>query len=470
MNAKFKYLIKNVGILTISNFASKIMIFLLVPLYTSVLTTQEYGIYDLAYSAIQLLLPLFSINIVDAVMRFSMEKTSHEIEDVASIGIKYVVGSCLPIAIFLIICSKTNIYSGINGLEWLLFVYYLFYALNQYFIQLAKGMEKIKLLGAAGIISTIILLLGNILLLLVFNCGLKGFFIANILSQAIPVLFYIIRIKIWKYIKVFHGNKPLQHEMLKYSFPLIFTTISWWINNMSDKYMVAFLCGTSMSGILSVAYKIPSIFHSVQQIFIQAWQVSAIKEYGSDDTPEFYGETFVVVNFILGIICSILILLSKFLASFLYAKDFYIAWKYVPFLLIAGLFNAASGCIGPILMAKRDSNGMAKSAIIGAVANIVLNFILIHFLGVQGATIATAISSAVIYFIRKNAAKNEIVVNDYWINLTGWGILCCQAVINIMSLSFVIEIILLFIFCAININTIKLLLKTLKTFLIRKKG
>lgn len=40
---KYKYLFKNVGLLTISNFGSKILSFLLVPLYTSLLTTGEYG-------------------------------------------------------------------------------------------------------------------------------------------------------------------------------------------------------------------------------------------------------------------------------------------------------------------------------------------------------------------------------------------------------------------------------------------
>ena len=74
MNTKAKYLIKNTGILTISNFSSKILVFLLVPLYTSVLSTAEYGTYDLAISTVTLLYPILTVNIVDAVMRFAMDK------------------------------------------------------------------------------------------------------------------------------------------------------------------------------------------------------------------------------------------------------------------------------------------------------------------------------------------------------------------------------------------------------------
>ena len=45
--ANYRYLAKNIGVLAISNFATKILSFFLVPLYTSILSTSEYGTYDL---------------------------------------------------------------------------------------------------------------------------------------------------------------------------------------------------------------------------------------------------------------------------------------------------------------------------------------------------------------------------------------------------------------------------------------
>ena len=62
-NEGFRYLLKNTGLLTISNFSSKLLVFLLVPLYTSVLTTEEYGIFDMVQTTISLLLPILTINI-----------------------------------------------------------------------------------------------------------------------------------------------------------------------------------------------------------------------------------------------------------------------------------------------------------------------------------------------------------------------------------------------------------------------
>ena len=99
MEGKSKLLLKNLGILTISNFASKILVFMLVPLYTGVLSTTEYGIYDLAVSTVSLMVPVLSLNIVDAVMRFMMDK-NYDKNEVATIGIKYISYSVVIIAIF----------------------------------------------------------------------------------------------------------------------------------------------------------------------------------------------------------------------------------------------------------------------------------------------------------------------------------------------------------------------------------
>ena len=435
MSERVKYLIKNTGILTISNFASKIMIFLLVPIYTRALTTAEYGIYDLVFSTIQLLFPLLTLNIVAAVMRFTMDK-AYSIDDIAQVGLQHILMSFLPIAVFLGICSYSNMFQQIDGLEWIIFLYFVFFTLNQFFIQFAKGLEKVKEMGIAGILSTVILLTGTILCLFVLTDGLRGFFIANVSAQAVSCLYFSLKLSIWKYIKLEKVDGEIRKMMLLYSLPLIFTTLSWWVNNTADRYIVAFICGAAANGILSVAYKIPSILNTVQQIFVQAWQISAIKEYGNENTDEFYGQTFTFVNFVLSIGCASLIVLSKPLAHLLYANDFFVAWKYVPFLLIASAMNSASGLIGPILLAKKDTHSMAKSAIYGAVVNIVLNIALVYLWGIQGAAIATAISSYVIYAVRKRAAKDKIVINDYWKVILTWAILCVQALVEIWEISY----------------------------------
>ena len=458
---KTNYLLKNMGILTISNFASKILVFLLVPLYTSVLTTAEYGSYDLAVSTATLLYPILTLNIVDAVMRFSMDK-EYSNEKIASIGMRFVSISIVLFGLGMFILNRFALWPDIHGLELLVFFYYVSYVFNQFLIQFAKGLERVKDMGIAGVISTIITLATNILFLLVFKWGLVGFFLANILAQALSAIYLIVRIKFFKFITDLRIDKELTKEMLVYCVPLIATTIGWWVNSTADKYVVAFMIGVSANGILSVSYKIPQIINTLQGIFTQAWQISAIKEYGNEDTARFYGNTFSIINVLMCAACSWLILLTKPLAHILYAKDFYQAWRYVPFLLIASVLNCSSGLLGPILSAKKNSKAMMWSAIIGAGANVIMNIALVSIIGIQGATIATVMCSYIIYVVRKIAVGKDIAIEHYETVLLTWLLLFFQAIIEIYVGKWWIEVFIMIVLLIINAPALKKLMVSMR--------
>lgn len=220
-------------------------------------------------------------------------------------------------------------------------------------------------------------------------------------------------------------------------------SLGWWANNVSDRYVVTFLCGIAVNGVYSVAYKIPSILNTFQQIFIQAWQISAIKEYTNRDSRVFYGKALNCMNVMMCICCMGLILLTKPIARLLYAKDFYAAWQYVPFLLVSSVFNSASGILGPILTANKNSKAMGTSALYGALINIGLNIILVYIMGAQGAAIATAISSFFIYLFRKFAVGNDISYVNKNRMLISWIAINVQAILAIYTQLYLVQIILM---------------------------
>ena len=453
MQNKNRDLLKNLGILTVCNFSSKILVFLMVPLYTKILTTTEYGIYDLIITTISIVFPILSLNIIDAVMRYLMED-NYDKSMVATTGVALCLLSLFLGGVLLAIFSNLETVRGIKGLEPFILAYYISYIANQYMVQFAKGLDKVFDMGVAGALGTFVMIMTNVLLLLVLGCRLKGFFIANTLCQIIPALFLMIRLKIWKYIVLNKLEIELLKDMLVYSVPLIVTVVGWWVNSGSDRYVVTFFCGAASAGILSVAYKIPSILNTLQGIFIQAWQISAIKEYGENDTAVFYGQTFVTINLLMCVACSWLIILTKPLAQLLYAKDFYEAWQFVPFLLISSVLNSASGMLGPILSAKKDSKSMMWSAIIGAGTNIILNIVLVKTMGIQGAAIATVICSYIIYAVRKRAVGNDIKIEKYYIVVLTWLLLCLQAIIEI-NLVWYWELIIMAAMVILNFDILK---------------
>lgn len=459
MNKKYKYLLKNVGILFLGNFSSKILVFLLVPLYTSVLSTEEYGTYDLMYSLIQILLPVLTLNIISAVMRFMLDKNAVT-EEIASIGLKFILQSILIVMAGSFLLAYMQLIPLSYGV--LIFTYYACYSLNQYFIHLAKGRERVKNIAVAGVISSVATLSCNLLFLLVFQWGLIGFFIANIAGQAFPVVYYAICLRdswnegYFRSKKMSAEHEEIKKQMLMYSVPLITVDIAWWVNNASDKYVVAWLCGVGASGLLSVSYKIPSIVNVFQQIFIQAWHISGVKEFEGE--AEFYQDTFQYLNLCMCFAASALLLICKPLAHILFANEFYEAWRYVPFLLLSGVLNASAGFVGPILSAKKDSTTMARSALYGAVTNLLLNVVLAGFFGIQGAAIATSISSAVIFCVRKHAVKDTIEGVFYGRVLLSWVVLVVQACVVIFDMGVIWQLMIMAVLAVIYYPVMKKML------------
>lgn len=458
MNSKYNTLFKNVGLLTISNMSSKILVFLLVPLYTSVLTTEEYGTYDLVVTSVQLLFPILTLNIVDAVMRFSMRQDL-SVEKIASIGMSFILKSLPVVVALLLLIYKFNIFPEITPYVLFAFFYYLFYVLNQYFIQLAKGCEKVKDMAVAGIISTVTMIAFNVIFLLVAKLGLFGFFLANTLSLAVSVVYFAIRLKIFNLAKFSIKDKVLKKEMLKYCIPLITVTLSWWVNSSASKYIVSAMCGVAANGLLSVAYKIPNIMGVVQNIFTQAWQISAIKENESKDAKKFYSDTFTFMNMAMVFVCSGLILLTKIIAKFLFANEFYSAWEFVPFLVVASVLNAAAGYLGPILAAQNNSKSMAKSAIYGAVVNIILSVAVVYLIGIQGAAIATMIASFVIYFVRHKELGFILKNKSHKCNIISWILIILQSIVAIYTKWYIVQIAIILVMIILYNKQIKSILE-----------
>lgn len=396
--SKFKYLFKNIGLLAVSQFGTKLLAFFLVPLYTNVLSTSEYGTYDLFSSTINLLIPLITLNVADAVLRFSIDDNSDK-KSILSIGVKYsVIGTIIAFAVVLV----NHVFSNFNLIDeyWFFFPLLFFVTIiNSTFTYFCRGIDKVKNTAISGVICSVVMIGLNIYFLLGIKIGLLGFFWANIIALLTQIIYLFFSCKLWNYLS-FDTDKLLEKEMKNYSAPLIANNIAWWINNSSDRYIVTFFCGVAQNGIYSVGYKIPTILNMFQSIFSQAWTLSAVKDFDKKDSTKFFSKMYNLYNCGMVIVCSGLILLTRVLAKILYAKEFYVAWKYVPFLLTAIVFGSLSGYLGGIFSAVKDSKIFAQSTVIGAVVNTVLNVILVFWFGPLGAAVATMVAFWLVWAIR----------------------------------------------------------------------
>ncbi len=397
-NSRTTKLAKNTLILTISNLSSKLLSFIFVPLYTYVLSTEQYGTSDIITTTVSLVTPIFTILASEAILRFSLDERQDKNQLFSTIFYVYLAGTIL----LSVITAGAGIFFPIIR-EYIIFflLYYISINANEILLQFGKGLEKITLVGIAGVIASVVLIVCNIVFLVVLRLGIEGYLLSFIISNVTSAIFLIITLRVKNFIIPYRRlEKNTFKNITKYTLPMIPNSISWWISNSSNKYIITFFLGSSLTGIYSIAHKIPSLLSVFVGIFMSAWQISAIEGFGTKECTEFYEKIYKVLFKGLTTICAGAILLSEFLGKYLFLNEFEIAWIYCPILLLSALFHALSGFMGTVYTSAKKTKFLFYSTAIGAVMNVILSVILIQFLGVFGATIAAALSYFIIWILR----------------------------------------------------------------------
>lgn len=401
------YLIKNTIIFTLGNLGSKLISFFLIPLYTNALSTAEYGTIDLIATIITVAVPILTLNIYESVMRFALDSGANK-KQILQIGTRILLnGMCIGLVIVPICFSFDKIS------QYAIFVY--FYAISlaasQLYLCDLRGKELLVLYSIGNILHTFFIALFNILFLLVFNLGIEGYLTAYIIANTIVAIYAIIAGKGYQSFSFTQINRTLLKQMVKYSVVLIPNSFMWWIMNSSDRIMVSSMVGISANGIYAISYKLPTLVSTLTTIFNQAWSYSAIREEGTSDENEYNNKVF---KTLIGIVMLIGIGLTTFIKPFLsvyVTEEYYIAWKYTPFLTIGCIYLTMASFMATSYTVHKDSFGYLFSGVFGAIFNVIMNFVLIPYIGIYGAAIATCISYILVFIFRLFHTKKYIKYN-----------------------------------------------------------
>lgn len=451
MKSKYSELIKDLSLFAISTFIPKAIVFLLVPIYTNRLSTAEYGIVDMITTTVSVLVPFLTLDISDSVLRFTIEDKQNVNPYKFALNILHVATSIL---IFLVIVFKVTNLVGISSLLCVLFtLQFYFTALYGINISYLRATDRVGLLTISSIVNTISLVVLNILLLVKFDMGINGYLLSNIIALLLVniLIMFFTKINIRKKDTVFTVLQ--KREMISYSTPLIASNLSWWINSASDRYFIIYILGLAENGIYSVAYKIPTILQLFQSIFSQAWLLSIYREYNKSDGKEFVSKIYNLYNGGMCTACSILIIMDIPLAHFLYANEFFKAWKYVPILLISVIFIANAGFFETIITLFKKTRMVAITAIMGAIINLILNYFLISMYGVMGAAVATVLGYLAVCIPRIILVYHIYPLKINWSkHIFLWILLLIESIFMINNQSYLIGILIFLIMCILNCN------------------
>ncbi|WP_424475225.1 oligosaccharide flippase family protein [Oceanobacillus kimchii] len=400
-------LLKNSLIFAIGNLGSKIIIFLIVPLYTYYLSTEEYGTVDLITVLVNLMLPLVTLSIFDAVFRYVMDKKIEKGKILTNSFIIIILGYFVLVLLYPLLTKLLPFDNYYVHLYILIFVQ----IINTTLMQYVRAVGQVKVFALSGILNALVLLISNIIFLVLLKNGLEGVLYSLILSFLVSNIYLFIKGKIYSVLNFSQINVQLMKKMLAYSIPLIPNSLMWWIMNFSDRFIISMFLGLSANGIFAVANKIPSLINILNSIFFQAWQMSAIDESKDKNSSDYYSTAFNYLSVVLVIFTSLLLINLKWLVDVLFSSAFYEAMYYIPFLLLGTVFASLSGFLGTNYIVAKKTMGVFKTSIIGASINLILTLSFIPFWGLNGAAFATMVSFFTIFILRVFDTKRFIMIH-----------------------------------------------------------
>lgn len=424
---KSRGLIKNIFIFGLGTLSSKLVMFLLVPFYTNILTPSEYGIAELVMTASELLVPFVSVVIFEAVLRYGMDTQYNRGDTLLSAFFVCLCGSVVTIAI----TPLFSFYSSLSAWKWYICIYviiYLFYSTEMMYL---KVCNKNKLYSLLSCIQTVFLAVINILFLSKFAMGIRGYLLSIIISHLIVTIVIFLNAK--TDLRQSKFSSRLTAEMLRYSFPLIFNNISWWAIHSSDKIMIENMIDSSALGVYTVALKLSTIINLLVSVFSQAWSLSSIQEYDCEGRNEYYNKVFEIYSVICFLGSFLLISISKWFMHIYVGSNFLESSKYVPLLIVAAFFSALTAFYSRLFSVVKKNKVVMATTVTAAIVNVVVNYVFIDLIGVWGAIIGTISAYIIMLHLQMYLIKRYIPLKT---NIVSYIISCCLLLIISMAATF----------------------------------
>lgn len=407
---KYQKLAGNTLIFAIGSLGAKILSFFLTRLYTGCLSSEEFGSADLIYQAVNVIYPLATMSMADAVIRFGMEK-KNDMRSVFTVAVSATVIGLGGLSLLSPLFNLTKMYADY---AFLLYVCCYFSCFRQIAANFVRAKGYVKLFALDGIAAILTIVISNVIFLLVVDMGVTGYVLSFILSDFLSFAGLTFMAGLHKYLDFKYFSKRLFKEMLKYSAPLIPTYVLWWVTSSSDRWIVTAVCGSGVNGVYSVANKIPTLLMMFTTVFFQAWQMSAIENRDNAGLSKFYSKVYGAYGSLLMIAAAGVILFVKpltylivhgkqfcyTLVNFDIATNFLYSYNYTPILVIAMIFQCLCQFLSSVYNVRKKSVNSMATSFIAAGVNLALNFWLIPKYGAYGAAIATAASYAACFAVR----------------------------------------------------------------------
>lgn len=428
---KLRELFTDTVIYGLSSVLARFFNYLLVPFHTGVFASSAYGVVSLVYSAIAFLNVLFTFGMESAYFRYAEDrKTSSSVYKTIQLALLGFASALVfmlwlgkPFFMPLMSLADANaeIYLLMLGILW-------FDTLSIVPFAELRLARRAWLYATLRIVHVVMNVALNFYLILSAGFGIEAVFLANLVATVL-VSFLVWWVTRDGWSGEYDGG--VLKTCLQFGWPFVFSGFGHVTNEMLDRFFLnnmdpgtiinlygANLTPEDVVGIYSACYKLAVFMLLLVQMFRMAWQPFFMRHYKDKNASKLFGQAFVWFNGFSGIVFLLVALFRDQIVQLnvpilnrpIIDSDYWAGLDIVPLLLLAYWFygwyiNFSSG-----VFIKEKTKVLYKITLTGAVITVVTNILLIPWLGMYGAAVATLLSYTVMALILGNYSKKVMYV------------------------------------------------------------
>lgn len=377
----------------------KVASFVMLPVYTRVLTPADYGVLELLGMTIDVIGMITGIGLVAGVFKFYSAEEDPAAKNgyisTAEIGV-ISLAAVTSFVGFALAPQLSKLVFGTNANVFYLRLYFLLYFLQNFEyvpLLLLRAENRAVFFVAVNAAKLVVTLSLNILFVVYLGMGIRGVLTSSIITSgavAIGLTFYLFRrVGIGLSVEKFR-------RMLRFGSPLVLWSVGTFILVFSDRFFLNHYTNTSVVGIYSLAYKFAFILSALAFVpFSSVWDVQRFEVAKRPDALAVYARVFLYMNVMLGGVGAGLSLFVKDFLVVVSDRSFLPAYRLVPLLVAAQVLFTWTSYWNLGLYLSGKTRAMATGAIVLVPTTLGLNYLLISRFGIYGAAWATFAAYAV---------------------------------------------------------------------------
>ncbi len=389
---RVKKFVKDFGIYGIGVIGTRLISFLLLPLYTYYVNKPaEYGYFDLCLSLCMMLVPIVTLQMREGAFRFLLSHHEKDDEKQRTQVTSFVFRSLASSILLTVLVAAVIAWFWDFKFWWLSTAMLISISVHEVIAQLCRGLGRNDVYVQASIATALTIAIVSVVMLVGFEAGVQSIFIANILGHAAGVIYCECRVHaIAKYFSFTTGTSAIGKKILRYCLPMIPLTLCWWVTVNSDRLLIKHFLGLDSNGIYAVAIRFSAIIHTIALIFYQAWQESAITQFDANDRSQYYSRVYNTFIFILGTVFILYVFFLKVNFGWLVADEYSSCLPYIYPLGVAAVLSAlSSSFFDPIYQSANETHRAVPAVVLTAMISVGANCLLLPLLGLYGATVAS---------------------------------------------------------------------------------